>query len=433
MQQKMSINKVTILLFSLCLSLIFVTSIAVDTIASNQTISDGESIISEGGSFELGFFSPGNSTRRYLGIWYTNISKTKVVWVANRETSLNDKSGVLRLDERGILILYNQRNSVMIWSSNTSGQAQNPVAQLLESGNLVIRNENDHSEENFLWQSFHHPSNTMLPGMKFGHIAPGLDVYISSWKSTDDPSPGVFTFYIDTKGLEMRIDRNSVLSSRSGPWIGDGFSGVPFMKQDPIYSFSFVYNENQAYFTYNLTDISVLTTQFLNENGVMQRFTWIDRINDWNLYSQSPADNCDNYALCGAYGSCTIGNAPICECLNGFVPKNQKDWERADWSSGCVRRKPLDCQAGDGFIKYPNVKLPDTNNSRRNDSMTLKECSTKCLENCSCMGYSNSDVRGNGSGCLLWFGDLIDIKQYLDGAQDLYVRMASSEIGKCTF
>ncbi|MCI23710.1 G-type lectin S-receptor-like serine/threonine-protein kinase, partial [Trifolium medium] len=39
-------------------------------------------------------------------------------------------------------------------------------------------------------------------------------------------------------------------------------------------------------------------------------------------------------------------------------------------------------------------------------------------------------VRGEGSGCALWFGDLIDIRQFAAGGQDLYVRMDSSELGE---
>ncbi|CAL5405728.1 unnamed protein product [Camellia sinensis] len=37
---------------------------------------------------------------------------------------------------------------------------------------------------------------------------------------------------------------------------------------------------------------------------------------------------------------------------------------------------------------------------------------------------------GEGSGCVLWFGDLIDIKEDENG-QDLYIRMASSELELC--
>jgi hypothetical protein len=30
----------------------------------------------------------------------------------------------------------------------------------------------------------------------------------------------------------------------------------------------------------------------------------------------------------------------------------------------------------------------------------------------------------------MWFGDLIDIRQFQDGGQDLYIRMFGSELGK---
>ncbi|MFS7957703.1 putative non-specific serine/threonine protein kinase [Helianthus anomalus] len=37
-----------------------------DTIFPNQTLKDGDTIVSAGEIFELGFFSPGNSSMRYL-------------------------------------------------------------------------------------------------------------------------------------------------------------------------------------------------------------------------------------------------------------------------------------------------------------------------------------------------------------------------------
>ncbi|XVF28287.1 hypothetical protein REPUB_Repub15cG0017000 [Reevesia pubescens] len=60
--------------------------------------------------------------------------------------------------------------------------------------------------------------------------------------------------------------------------------------------------------------------------------------------------------------------------------------------------------------------------------MNIKECRQLCLSNCSCTAYANSDIRG-GSGCLLWFGDLMDMRDLEQGGQDLYIRLAASEIG----
>ncbi|RVW12938.1 G-type lectin S-receptor-like serine/threonine-protein kinase [Vitis vinifera] len=139
-------------IFSYVLSFLRI-SVAVDTIIVNQNITDGETITSAGGSFELGFFSPGNSKNRYLGIWYKKVATGTVVWVANRESPLTDSSGVLKVTEQGILVLVNGTNGIL-WNSNSSRSVEDPKAQLLESGNLVVRSGNDSDSENFFWQSF---------------------------------------------------------------------------------------------------------------------------------------------------------------------------------------------------------------------------------------------------------------------------------------
>ncbi|KAJ6423320.1 hypothetical protein OIU84_024290, partial [Salix udensis] len=76
-----------------------------------------------------------------------------------------------------------------IWSSSISRAAINPVAQLLDTGNLAVRAENDNDPENFLWQSFDYPGDSFLPGMKYGiSLLTGLNRYLTSWKSPSDPS-----------------------------------------------------------------------------------------------------------------------------------------------------------------------------------------------------------------------------------------------------
>jgi hypothetical protein len=62
------------------------TATAIDIINTTQFIRDGDTIVSADGTYELGFFSPGKSRNRYLGIWYGKIPVQTVVWVANRET-----------------------------------------------------------------------------------------------------------------------------------------------------------------------------------------------------------------------------------------------------------------------------------------------------------------------------------------------------------
>ncbi|KAI8557685.1 hypothetical protein RHMOL_Rhmol04G0029100 [Rhododendron molle] len=424
-------------ILSLLVFSILITSYAVDTITTTKSLADGETIVSSGGIFELGFFSPGNSTNRYVGIWYKKIPNTTVVWVANRETPLFDKAGVLKLTSPGILVLVNGTNDT-IWYTKTSRSAQDPVAQLFDSGNMVVRNSDDEKKaENFLWQSFDYPGNTLLPGMKLGkNFLTGQEWYISSWKSDDDPGQGAFTYVLDTHGYPQIFLRNGATDLYGlGPWNGLKFSGVqnpaPISRFYYDVSFNYDLNTEVVYYTYEVSNSSVVSRSVLSHEGYMTFWASFDQTRSWLAIGSVPKARCARYASCGSYGICNKNNSPECGCWVKFMPKNPKEWKLHDWSNGCVRETPLSFQqegGEDGFVMYSGVKLPDTRNSSFDRRMSLEECRRTCLGNCSCTAYANLDIREAGSGCLLWFGDLIDIKEFIEGGgQDIYVRMASSE------
>ncbi|BFG28820.1 hypothetical protein CerSpe_150940 [Prunus speciosa] len=407
------------------------TTTALDTITPSRSMRDGETLVSAGGSFQLGFFSPGKSKGRYLGIWYYVDIET-VVWVANRETPLGDSSGVLKVTEQGVLVLLNSTNMI-VWSSNSSTTAGNPVSQLMDSGNLVVKDGNDTNPDNFLWQSFDYPCDTLLPEMKLGwDLVTGLDRYFFSWKTTDDPAPGEFSVRMDRRGLPQAvIMKGAKITARIGPWNGLSFTGYPYPPQtrENQVGYEFVFHKDEVYYEYRLLDTSIFFRYILNPSGIVQGLTWVHRTHSWELSYTFQADWCENYAWCGAYTSCNINVYPICACLKGFVPKSPKDWNSGHWSDGCVRKIPLACSSGDGFLKYTGFKLPDTSSSWYDKSKGLKECDGLCLNNCSCTAYANLDIREGGTGCLLWFGNLTDIRQFPSGVgQDLYVRVAASEL-----
>jgi hypothetical protein len=221
---------------------------------------------------------------------------------------------------------------------------------------------------------------------------------------------------------------DSRVKFRSGPWNGKRFSGVPQLKPNPVYSFEFVFNEKEIFYRYHLLNSSMLSRIVVSQDGDIQRYTWIDRTQSWVVYLTANRDNCERYALCGANGICSIDNSPVCDCLHGFVPKIESDWKVTDWSSGCVRRTSLNCSV-DGFRKLSGVKLPQTNTSWFNKNMNLEECKNTCLKNCNCTAYSSLDIRDGGSGCLIWFGNLLDIRVFVENEPEIYIRMAASELG----
>ncbi|CAA2982886.1 G-type lectin S-receptor-like serine/threonine-protein kinase At4g27290 isoform X1 [Olea europaea var. sylvestris] len=397
-------------------------SVAADTLSANQTIRDGQILVSEGEIFELGFFSPGNSNNRFLGIWYKTTPDV-VFWVANRNNPIIDSQGILSIARNGTLLL--KRGKTIIWSSNTSSVASIPVVRLLNTGNLVIMNST--SQQNYIWQSFDYPCDTRLPGMELvDYLGQGQDKYLTSWRSSHDPSIGDFSDRIEYNGglVEMVVYHGKIKRCRRSPWSGHYTSNLPFILTTPFKPV-LVFNKDRI----SLYDNSSLITRFnLDKSGFVHRYTMNESKNGWNLVQTFPRDFCDNYARCGPNGICRISQVPICECLKGFAPRFQKDWDVQDWSGGCVRITPINCQNGDGFLGV-EANFPDRLQFQLNTSMNFNECQAQCSKSCSCTAFATPFITGVSS-CLMWFGDLIDIREPpgADSKVNIYIRLPPSEL-----
>ncbi|RWR88151.1 G-type lectin S-receptor-like serine/threonine-protein kinase isoform X1 [Cinnamomum micranthum f. kanehirae] len=408
----------------------FPISSSIHTITPIQSIRDGETLISPGRKFALGFFSHGNSKNRYVGIWFNRIPDQTIVWTANRENPVPDSSGVLSI-KGGNLVLFDgglhSNNSSTLWSTNVSTTANYSNATLTDTGNLVLTD--DH--QRVVWESFDHPTNTFLPHMKYGlDRRTNLSRVLTSWRSEDDPGPGEFSLGLDPRGMpQFFLKKGLDTVWRSGPWNGLRFSGIPGPNHDSVFSHNFVNNDNELYFAYHAINHSVLARSLLDASGAFQWFMWSESRQRWSLLWVANQNLCDQYAHCGPYGSCDSSREAECGCLKGFEPKTI-----GEWSHGCMRRKPLDCGGkGDGFTKLGRVKVPDTSNCRVEPTLSLEACEEECLKNCSCTAYARVNVSGEGSGCLIWFGNLIDLRVYSDGGQDIYIRLAASELDTTSY
>ncbi|XP_054795546.1 receptor-like serine/threonine-protein kinase SD1-8 [Prosopis cineraria] len=398
-----------------------------DTLSSTQSLKTNETLLSSKQAFVLGFFSSDDS-KYYLGIWYKNIPDRTLVWVANRDNPLEDSNGILKIGgETGNNMQIVDRTGKPIWSSNQTA-AKNPVLQILDSGNLIIREAND---SNSLWQSFDYPTDTLLPGMKLLYnFDTKMEKHITSWTSSEDPSTGLISFKLDFHGLpEIFLWNNQTKLYRSGPWNGVRFSGVPEMKSDTdTIKFDFYEDEHQLYYTFTIGNESLFSRLIVTPDGQLQRLTWVPDNQVWTKFWYAPKDQCDDYKECGPYGLCDTNASPVCTCMKGFSPKNKQAWNLRDGSDGCVRNTELDCGT-DKFLKVQNVKLPETTSVFVNRSMNLVDCGGLCQQNCSCTAYANIEITNGGTGCVMWTDELIDMRVYTDGGQDLYVRLAASDVG----
>ncbi|KAH9611863.1 hypothetical protein KSS87_019542 [Heliosperma pusillum] len=408
-------------------------SYSIDTITPTNPLKEGDVLISGGGKYTLGFFSRGNSTLKYVGVWFTNVSTQTVVWVANRNKPVSDLPAVFSISEDGNAQISSDKT--VIWSTNVSiPAAKNSTSlKLLNSGNLVLSSDNG---KTIAWQSFDHPTDTFLPEMKLGlDKRTGLNRFLTSWSSVNDPSPGNYTFKVDPKGSpQFFLYQSSTPVWRSGPWIGQRWSGVPDMTKAYIFNYSFVSNPDEVSVTYDILNGMVISIFVVDGvTGTVQRRTWHEDSKRWIVFWTAPKELCDQFGECGAYGNCNpnSGNQYQCSCFPGYQPKSPKDWYLRDGSQGCIREDNRSmCRNGEGFLKLASVKLPDTSKATVNKTSTLKECKEACLRNCSCTGYTAADDSGDGSGCISFYEQLTDVRMYPNQGQDVYFRTDAVELAK---
>ncbi|CAN6304519.1 unnamed protein product [Urochloa humidicola] len=421
-----------------------------DTVTPAAPLAGNRTLVSSGsGKFVLGFFAPDtdDASRTYLGIWFNNIPVRTVVWVANRDNPVlgTPADAKLAILSNGSLAIIH--NGDLVWATPPPPpppSASNATAQLQDDGNLVLRvpSRSGSGGAAVAWQSFDHPTDTLLPGMKLGiDFRTGLDRHITSWTAAGDPSTGDYTFRLDPRGSpELFLYRRDARIYGSGPWNGFQFTGVPNLKPNGLLTFRFVSGADAAYYTYSVIPGSaaggggdVLTRFVMNSSGQIQRLVWIEMTRSWSLFWSYPLDECDGYRVCGAYGVCSVERSPICGCAPGFQPRFPDAWALRDGSGGCSRRTGLNCSGGGGgdggFAALPNMKLPESANATVDMSLGLDECRRACLENCACRAYASANVSSpEAPGCFMWTGDLLDMRQFGNGGQNLFVRLAAADL-----
>lgn len=413
---------------------------AQDTIRRDEFLRDGSNhkpLVSPQKTFELGFFSPGSSTGRYLGIWYGNIEDKAVVWVANRENPISDQSGVLTISNDGNLVLLNGQN-ITVWSSNITSTSNNDnnnnrVGAIRDTGNFELI---EVSSERAIWGSFNHPTDTFLPNMRV-RVNPqtGDNLAFVSWRSDSDPSPGNFSLGVDPSGAPEIVlwGSNKTRRWRSGQWNSAIFTGIPNMALLTNYLYGFKLSSppdetGSVYFTYVPSDPTVLLRFKVLHNGTEEELRWNETSRRWTKFQSAPESECDKYNRCGSFGICNMrGDNGICSCVRGYEPVSVGNWSR-----GCRRRTPLKCERNvsnnvgeDEYLTLKSVKLPDFE-TPEHSLADPEDCKARCLNNCSCTAFSFV----NGIGCMIWNQDLVDLQQFEAGGSSLHVRLADSEIGE---
>ncbi|CAN6362517.1 unnamed protein product [Urochloa humidicola] len=398
-----------------------------DKLTQATSLSPGNKLISKGGVFALGFFSPTNSNKSlYLGIWYNNIpGKRTVVWAANRDSPISYASSLkLTVTNSSEMVLFDSEGRTIWMAVNTAtaGGAHGAVAVLQDSGNFVLGLPNG----TVIWQSIDHPTDTILPNIRILLSYNGQAVgRIVAWKGPDDPSSGDFSLGIDpSSNLQIFIWNGSLPYKRPIVVSEVLVSGGTYQSNTTsIMSQYLYYRGDEFYCTYTVSDGSPYTRILLDYRGNLSLLSWNNTTLSWTVASETPR-GCDLYASCGPFGYCDVAAAPTCRCPDGFELVDS-----LNLSQGCKRKEALKCGKENYFTTMPDMKVPDKFLHIRNRS--FDQCADGCTRNCSCMAYAYANLSSAGSmlgdmsRCLVWTGDLIDMEK-ARFAENLYIRLGES-------
>ncbi|XP_020421317.1 G-type lectin S-receptor-like serine/threonine-protein kinase LECRK3 [Prunus persica] len=161
----------------------------------SQNISRGSSLtpttnttwLTRSGLYAFGFYRQGNGYA--VGIFLAGIPQKTVVWTANRDDPPVSNNATLLFTGDGLALPTAEGQNYLVKSSGSSS-----YASMLDSGNFVLYN----SGREIVWQSFHHPTDTLLPGQR---LLSGNELF--SANSEADHSTGIFR-------LKMQNDGNLV-------------------------------------------------------------------------------------------------------------------------------------------------------------------------------------------------------------------------------
>ncbi|GLJ51057.1 hypothetical protein SUGI_1086940 [Cryptomeria japonica] len=265
-----------------------------------------------------------------------------------------------------------------------------------------------HNKSEIVWESFAHPTDTWLPGMKMWK-----GMRITSWKSSVDPAIGLYSNGMDMSpgSTQMLLMYNkSVPYWSTGGWTGSYYRNAPEAYAPNRFEMSCVrISPSRIYYNYSVfrfgnTFTGRVVIDWKGESHVYYLMDDGNWIQGWSSYR----GKCSDYDICGAYGLCNAND--VCTCIEGFTPKH---YTQGLLSSGCARRRPLQCSvtAGttDGLLESKNRQFPEKEAIPYKHEQTLQGCRTGCLNNYSCTAfaflllvYQSVDYAPLLAGFILW-------------------------------
>ncbi|XP_047342382.1 G-type lectin S-receptor-like serine/threonine-protein kinase At5g24080 [Impatiens glandulifera] len=407
---------------------------------------DNTAWLSDNRTFAFGFVSSGTNGRYYLAVWFAQLPGDRdLVWSANQNSPVS-KDAILELDTTGNLLLIDGRTTV--WTSNTTtGDVTQAV--MSENGNLILHGSNNR----IIWQSFSHPSDTLLPGQP-------LTVSLELTSQSSPTHGGYYTLKMlqQPTSLSLALSYNipqtqNNYSYWSGPDISNVTGEVIAILNDAG-SFGIVYgsysdgavyvykndNDNGSLFmgtnqSYNR--VNTIRRMTLEGNGNLRLYRWDEDFNgsrQWVSEWAAVSNPCEIAGICGN-GICNLDKSKTnasCDCLPGSF-KYETELQCYSNSSATGKCGPnhennLQSQFKAVTIQQTNYFFSDWSViANYSDAEMVSKCGNICVEDCDCVA-SVSGLNEEKAYC--WILKSLEFGGFEDTGATLFVKVDKNGSGR---
>lgn len=352
-------------------------------------------LLSPNGNFAMGFSKVDRNNHFLLTIvcvtQYENGEEngTEIVWTANRNNYVNMDSELVQASD-GSLALQDERGRRHVWGTDAAGE--NAALFLLDSGNLQLKDQ-----KRIEWQSFDHPTDTLLQGQNLS-----ASMKLISAASALDLSEGPYSLEMEVTSMVLSWRSEQVywrrVAMQEKALILTG-KGRIYARLEPG-GYLAMYQTESA-----LVDMFPLDTYRQNvslrrlkmeSDGNLRSYYW--RPPRWEIDFEAVQSSCELPSFCGAYGVCTAGNPnPNCNplCVGKFMPAPFQNGSAATLGCPPGGSSLNFCREWKGGVaRIPGMDFPYRQFARFLSVASETECQELCVDNCSCAAafyhnYSN--------------------------------------------
>ncbi|XP_027907977.1 putative receptor protein kinase ZmPK1 [Vigna unguiculata] len=348
-------------------------------------------------TFTAGFYAVGENAFCFA-IWYTRSPDT-VVWMANRDQPVNGKRSTLSLLTTGNLVLTDA-GQFQVWSTNTAAESRQVQLRLHDNGNLVLLESRNSSSEVVMWQSFHFPTDTLLPGQSLTKSSS-----LVSSRSGSNYSSGFYRLFFDSENVLRIMYQGPQVSSVywPDPWLqnnnfgnggaGNGRSTYNDSRVAVLDDLGYLVSSDN--FTFRSIDYGTVLQRrlTLDHDGGARMYSRNNGEEKWTMAGEFRSHPCYVHGICGANSYCKYDppSGRKCSCLPGH------SWvDSEDWSQGCKPTFEILCSSNNNrtedetrFLRIPDVDFYGYDYGYFGN-YTYQQCENLCSQMCECRGFQHS-------------------------------------------